>query len=68
MGPGRDQPEGATWASCGFTTCRTRRMGLVQCLSGRCKGAHGIRNTTSMVGKEPELVCEVTETSQISSG
>lgn len=33
-------------------------MGLVQCLSGRCQGAHGIRNTTSMVGKEPELVCE----------
>lgn len=34
-------------------------MGLVQCLSGRCQGAHGIRNTTSMVGKEPELLREV---------
>lgn len=64
MGPGRDQPEGATWVH----HLQETPYGSGAMFVRRCKGAHGIRNTTSMVGKEPELVCEVTETSQISSG
>ncbi|KAI3351987.1 hypothetical protein L3Q82_020806 [Scortum barcoo] len=74
-GPGRAQPEMATWAwppSSRLTTCRKVHEGPVQCGLGSSHGggprrpnpwtktlAIGTWNVTSLGGKEPELVREV---------
>ncbi|XP_016518994.1 translation initiation factor IF-2-like [Poecilia formosa] len=55
----------------GLTTCRRGQRGRVQCVTGSNRGrgpwrsdprlqklAFGTWNVTSLVGKEPELVCE----------